>query len=511
MEQEKKGLSNIGFITSALAGAVGLGNIWGFPTQMYQNGGAVFLIPFFIAIFFCGLPILILEINLGNKWRKSHIKIFEEFAGVSGRFFGWLQSAVVWIMAAFYSLLVAWTLISLVISFVPEWLNQPDFFEQFFSVSQEQIVNHFWDLGRINWYILLAYVVVWLIVLIIVSLGVTNGIAKANNFFMVGLLIMLIFMVIYSSTLTGAGLGLENLFQPKLQKLLELKTWTSAFASGFFTLSICSAAIIIFSGYAPKRQDNANQAYIIVFGDVFIAIIATMIIFSGIGNIAKTENKPFEQVFSSGDYSLVFKVFPKIFAQLNLTNFGLGNFLGIVFFLAIFFAGLSSLIMATEAITSPLHLDLRISRIKATLSAGFGAMGLGFIFVFKNSALLIPGIATWSGGLWQLIIGLFECLGIYFIWKKIKIICNHNNNHSWIKLKRFFKLTLGFITPTIISLNLIASLIQLVNNIIEKPFIFGFIGLSFGVIILLLITFLLTFWFEIKKVLAMLFKRREVT
>ncbi|WP_342262466.1 MULTISPECIES: hypothetical protein [unclassified Spiroplasma] len=72
MEKEKKGLTHIGFILSALAGAVGLGNIWGFPTQMYRNGAAAFLIPFFIAILVCGLPILILEINLGNKWRKSH-------------------------------------------------------------------------------------------------------------------------------------------------------------------------------------------------------------------------------------------------------------------------------------------------------------------------------------------------------------------------------------------------------------------------------------------------------
>lgn len=476
---------------------------------MYRNGAAAFLIPFFIAILVCGLPILILEINLGNKWRKSHIKIFEEFGGKKGRYFGWLQSTVVWVMASFYGILVAWTLVSLVVSFVPSWLNETDFFTNKVLQMDKTSLSGFTDLGGINWYILLAYLIVWGIVIGIVSLGVEKGIDKANKIFMPGLFIMLVCMAIYSGTLTGAGTGLQHLFEPNIAKLKEMKTWTSAFGSGFFTLSICTAAIIIFSGYAPKDQDNTNQAFIIVFGDVLVAMIAAITIFAGIGNIAVLENKNFEEVFGAGETSLVFSVFPKIFAEINNVTYGLGNFLGIIFFLTVFFAGISSLIMATEGATSPLHLDLNVKRLPATMIVGGVAMVLGFVLVFKNSALLIDGIASWVAGLWQLIIGIIEIIGVCFVWKKIQIICDYNNKNSWIKLRKLFKLTLFVVAPLVLIISIIMNFWVFVNNIISQPFIFAAVGGIVGITVVVMLAFILAFNKEIKQLFQKIWSERK--
>lgn len=495
---KKKGLSQFGFILSALAGAVGLGNIWGFPTEMYTYGGAAFLIPFFIAILICGLPILILEINIGNKWRKSHIKIFEEFSGKSGRFFGWLQSTVAWVMASFYAILVAWTLASLIMSFVPSWLNEKDFFNNKILGMNKQEVSSFSDLGNISWYILIAYLVVWAIVIGIVSMGVVDGIAKANKIFVPGLFIMLIFIAIYSITLPGASYGLQRLFEPKLSELAKFETWTSAFKTGFFTLSICTAAIIIFSSYAPKDQDNTNQAFIIIAGDSLVGILASVTVFAGIGNVAATQGLEFDKVFGNGDKSLVFSVFPQIFAQINNFKLGLGNFIAIIFFLTIFFAGISSLIMALEAATSPLHIDLKIKRWKAILLAATTSALVGFILVFQNSTLLIAGIATWVAGMWQLLIGIIEIVGICFIWKKVNIICENNNKNSWIKLKKTFKVTIYILTPAVLIFSVIMAFYVFITDIISNPFVFATIGLSLGVGLVILVSLILTFNNEIK-------------
>lgn len=500
-KDKKKGLSQFSFILSALAGAVGLGNIWGFPTEMYANGGAAFLIPFFIAILICGLPILILEINIGNKWRKSHIKIFDEFAGRSGRFFGWLQSTVVWIMSSFYAILVAWTLASLIMSFVPSWLNEKDFFTNKILGMDKNEVTSFSDLGNISWYILLAYLVVWIVVIGIVSMGVVNGIAKANKIFVPGLFVMLIFIAIYSITLPGAGDGLQKLFEPKLSKLADIKTWTSAFRTGFFTLSICTAAIIIFSSYAPKDQDNTNQAFIIIAGDSLVGILAAITVFAGIGNVAATQNLEFDKVFGAGDKSLVFSVFPEIFARINNFSFGLGNFIAIIFFLTIFFAGISSLIMGLEAATSPIHIDLKIKRWKAIILVATTSALAGSILVFQNSTLLIDGIATWVAGLWQLLIGLIEIIGTCFIWKKANIICENNNKNSWIKLKKGFKITIYILTPAVLIFSIIMAFYVFINNSISNAFVFATIGLSIGVILVILVALILTFIDEIKNFL----------
>lgn len=125
-DKKKKHITKWGFIMSVLGAAVGLGSIWGFPNQMNKHG-VIFLIPFFIALIICALPILLIEVNLGNKYRKNHVEIFKDLGKTSGIFFGFLQTAVIWIMSVFYSVLVAWSLLAVVMAFLPG-LTQQDFF-----------------------------------------------------------------------------------------------------------------------------------------------------------------------------------------------------------------------------------------------------------------------------------------------------------------------------------------------------------------------------------------------
>ena len=195
----------------------------------------------------------------------------------------------------------------------------------------------------------------------------------------------------------------------------------------------------------------------------------------------------------------MFSVFPKIFGQINAVNFGWGNFLGVVFFLTIFFAGISSLIMGVEVVASPLYRDLKVKRIWATIISCMGAFTIGFILIFKNAVALIDGIAIWVAGIWQLIIGVVQVVGICWKWKQLNNVCEHNNATSWIQLKRTFKWSLLFFTPIILISILVMNVSDFYYKCWEQPFIFAGVGLFIGVVLVLSTTAFLTFYLQIKK------------
>lgn len=213
---------------SVIGAAVGLGSIWGFANQMNKHGG-IFLIPFFIALIVFALPILLIEINLGNKYRKNHVEIFKDLAKNPGTFFGFLQTAVVWIMGVFYSVLVAWSLLAIVMSFLPG-LNQQGFFlNKLIGQTSNDVPQNFSQLGNISIWVLISLIMVWIITGVILLGGVVKGIDLANKIFIPSLFIMILMMMIYVLTLPGALDGLKTTFSFNSKKILTSSIWTDAF------------------------------------------------------------------------------------------------------------------------------------------------------------------------------------------------------------------------------------------------------------------------------------------
>lgn len=351
--KNKQHITTWGFIMSVLGAAVGLGSIWGFPNQMNKHGG-IFLIPFFIALIVCALPILLIEVNLGNKYRKNHVEIFTDLAKTPGNFFGFLQTAVVWIMSVFYSVLVAWSLLALVMAFLPG-LNQQGFFLNKLIGQTNSAPQNFSQLGNISIWVLISLIVVWILTAFILLGGVVKGIDLANKIFIPGLFAMILIMMIYVLTLPGALTGLKTMFNFNGKQILNSSIWTDAFGQAFFMLSTCTGVIIIFSSHAPIGTSNTNKGLIIMIGTAIVALLTTCTVFGGIGAIAYNQNKTIDQVFVPGP-TLIFQVFPQVFAIITAQTQlpFLSHTLACFFFLSVFFAGISSLIAIAEAVVNPL-------------------------------------------------------------------------------------------------------------------------------------------------------------
>lgn len=485
---------------SVLGAAVGLGGIWGFPTKMNQYGGT-FLIPFFIALIICAAPVLLIEITLGNKYRKNHVKIFEEFADTPGKFFGFLQSSVVWLMGVFYSVLVAWSLLALVMGFLPG-LTEKDFFLNVMIGETNPNPNNFSQLGNISVWVLLSLIAVWVLTGVIVLGGVTKGLDKANKIFVPGLFIIIVVMMIYTMTLDGALSGLKQMFSFQGSKLLTAGIWTDAFGQAFFMLSTCTGAIIIFSSHAPKNQDNTNKTLIITIGTTVIALITAVTVFGTIGAIAAAQNVPIGEVFKPGP-TLIFQVFPQIFAIIAKTPALLvfSHILAICFFLSIFFAGISSLIAMLEAVVNPLETEWKINRAKIIILIITLSVLVDILFVFNNSAALIDGLATWVAGIWQMIIGIFELIGVMWIWKRYPEIKQFNNNSSWFKWDKYvFRSLCLVLIPIIIALNLGFAFYNLGLNLQNNLFVF-LTGTIIGTVVALGLTSVFTFFPNVKNYL----------
>lgn len=497
--KKRKTISKFGFLLSVIGATVGLGGIWGFPTQMYLHRGA-FFIPFIICMIICAIPVLFLEMTIGNKSRKNHIEFFTENAGKKGAIFGWLQSTTVLVLSSYYSVLIGWTLINIVISFTSS-LNQPDFFyHNILNITNDNPTS-FGALGGLNWKVLVATLVVWIILAIILVGGVDKGINKVNQVFIPSLFVMILFLVIYTSTLAGAGNGLNVMLEFNGKELLNPTLWKDAFGQAFFMLSTCTGTIYIYSAHAPKNQDNTNHAFVVGLGTSLVGFLTAMIVFSAIGNIAYTEGLDFDKVFGSGGPALVFQVFPRLFGIINQSVPIFGNFVAVIFFLTLAFAGISSLIGQVESMVNSLEYGIKMSRVKALIFSTLFAMILSVLFTFNNSAALITAVGNWIAQLWLLILGFILLIGIGPLgWKFFPELKKFNDQHSWIKWNKVYSFFILVIAPIVVLINVGAGVYDVVLGIQANPFTNALIALVVGVAIPSIVAVICTFHKEIGRV-----------
>ncbi|WP_338987661.1 sodium-dependent transporter [Spiroplasma endosymbiont of Dasysyrphus albostriatus] len=511
MKKQRLNISKLGFLLSVMGSAVGLGGIWGFPTQMYNHHGA-FLIPFLICMVICAIPVLFIEMTIGNKYRKNHIEFFSEVGGKKGAFFSWLHSTTVILLSTYYSVLVGWTLINIIISFTSNLNKGSYFYHNILQQTNDQDISNLNSLGNLNWMILLATIGVWIILGIILLGGVEKGIEKANKIMIPFLFLMIIILAIYTSTLSGAKLGLNVMFDLDAKELLNPRLWKDAFGQSFFMLSTCTGTIYIYAAHAPKKQDSTNQAFVVAFGTSVIGILTTIIVFNSIGAIAQNQGKTdIKDVFQAGP-ALIFQVIPQLFTIINNQVPILGNILAILFFVTLFFAGMSSLIGQVESMVNGLEYEIHLKRKQALAISLLGAMAVSVLFTFSNSPALFNGLAIWVAQIWLLIIGFILLIGISpYGWKLYDTLKLYNNENSWMKWTKGYKIVILIIAPILILINIATGIYDFIINIINANFVYGTVGLTLGVGLVLLLTFILTYHKNIHNGFNKLFKIKTKT
>jgi len=451
-EKREQWMSRSGFILAAVGSAIGLGNIWRFPYQAYSDGGGAFLIPYFFALITAGIPLLILEFSLGHKFRGSAPLTFSKL----GKFewFGWWQTAVAFVIATYYSVIVAWAMAYTAFAIPQTWGPKPgDFLGTYLGLSDPS-KWYAGGFGGLQWKVVVPLILVWAIVYFVLSRGVKGGIEKANKIFMPALFILIIIMAIRGITLPGAADGLNALFTPDWSRITDASVWVDAYGQIFFSLSIAFAIMITYASYLPKKSDINNNAFITAFANSGFSLLAGIAVFSTIGFMANQQGIPIDQV-AKGGIGLAFTVFPEI-----LNRMPMGQIIGVLFFISLVFAGLSSLISIVEAFSAAVSDKFNVPRKKAVNWAVGVAALVSLLFATGSGLFLLDTVDHFINNYGIAFAGLFEAIFLGWVLRQTKQIRTYNNELSDFKIGAWWDVFLIVITPVVLGYMGIQNLIH---------------------------------------------------
>ena len=356
-EQQKKRSTfsgKLGFVLAAAGASVGLGNIWRFPYLAAKYGGGIFLLVYIILALTFGFSMIVAETALGRMTGKSPVGAFAAFGKTKWRSCGgWINAIIPILIVPYYSVIGGWVIKYLVgyLSGHGAQLAADGYFTSFISsgVSTE-----------------VCFVIFALFTLGIIFAGVRNGIERVSKIMMPILVILSLVITVYSVTRPGAWEGVKYFLVPNF-KDFSWMTVVTAMGQVFYSLSIAMGILITFGSYMKKDVSIEKSTRNVEVFDTAIAILAGLMIipavfaFSG-GSAENLQAGP----------SLMFITLPKVFASM-----GLGTAAGILFFVLVLFAAVTSSIALTESAVSTFEDQFGWSRKKATLIVGMIMIALG--------------------------------------------------------------------------------------------------------------------------------------
>ncbi|OMP67815.1 sodium-dependent transporter [Domibacillus epiphyticus] len=432
--------SRAGFIMAAVGSAVGLGNIWRFPAVAYENGGGAFFLPYLFALLTAGIPLLIMEFTMGHKYRGSAPLTMTRL-NKKAEWLGWWQLAIAFVIATYYSVIVAWASSYAFFSFKLTWGDKP---QDFLLGDYLQVVEAGQFGGFANG-VLLPLLVVWIVTLGIMFSGVKKGIEAANKVMLPLLVVLFFIVVVRAVTLPGALEGLDAFFQPDWSKITDGKVWIAAYGQIFFSLSVGFAIMVTYSSYLPKKADITNNAFITAFSNSSFELLAGFGVFAALGFMAMQQGVPVQEVVSSG-VILAFAVFPQIINEFPVAN----GFFGFLFFISLTLAGLTSLISIIETFVAGAQEKFNISRTKSVAFGGGLAAILSLVFATKGGLNFLDVTDNFINQFGIVFAGLVEVILVAWVFKELDSLKKHADSVSDIQLGAWWKICLSVVTPIVL-------------------------------------------------------------
>ena len=426
-----------GFIIAAIGSAVGLGNIWRFPYVAYENGGGAFLIPYLIAIFAAGLPLLFLDYAVGHKFRKAPPTAYKKL--MNSEALGWWQVMVTIIIGIYYASVLSWAGSYIFYSIGQKWGEDTQgFFFNTYLQNGEGLV-----LGFVPT-LFFGLVIVWAITMFILYGGVKKGVELANKIFIPLLIVLFTIMVIQAVRLPGAVEGLNAFFTPNWDAMTNYKVWLAAFGHIFFSLSIGFGIMLTYASYLKTKSNLTGSGIVVALANSSFEILAGIGIFAALGFMAFSSGVPVEKVVSGG-IGLAFIAFPKIISSLGAG----GDLFGFLFFSSLAVAGITSMVSILEVPIAAFQDKLGWSRKKAvTIIGGGSAIVSTAIFSTHNAITFVDIIDYFANNIGIVFGGLLSIVLVsWFRRPLLAQLKDHINKYSSIKLGRGWDFLLTVITP----------------------------------------------------------------
>jgi NSS family neurotransmitter:Na+ symporter len=439
---------------AAVGSAVGLGNVWRFPYVCYDNGGGAFLIPYFIALFTAGIPLMILEFSIGHWARGAPPEAFKKI-GKKWEWAGWWTVLMPFLVATYYVVIMAWCFSYMIYSINLRWGAHADvFFKSFLGDTGSPFV-----IGGISVPVLLGLVVIWFLIFLILYKGV-GRIGKVVALTVPIPTILLIILTIRGLTLPGAMEGVAYYLTPNFSKLIDANVWLAAYAQVFFSLSLAQGIMITYASFLRKKSDITNNAFIISLADAGTSFLAGFTVFSVVGYLAMNQGIGIGALGSQiAGPNLSFVTYP---TAISLLPFA-AAFFGMIFFIALLTFGIDSAFSMIEPISSGVHNKWKISKAKATAVICIFGFVVSLMFTAGNGLHLLELVDHFVANFGLVMIGLVECLILGWMYSLNKLR-EHANETSEIMIGRWWNYLIKFVIPTVLFMLLAMAIIQNIKD-----------------------------------------------
>ncbi|MFJ8070205.1 sodium-dependent transporter [Peribacillus sp. NPDC096447] len=353
MSKQDQWTSKLGFILAAAGSAIGLGAIWKLPYMTGLNGGGVFFLLFILFTLLIGAPILIAEFTIGRNAQKDAISAYKHIApGKPWALIGYGGVVASIILLSFFSVVGGWIISYLARSFTGSLSN----------LTQEEYGNFFNKIISNPYETVIAQLLFMLFTIWVVQGGVSKGIEKANKYMMPSLFILFIILLIRSLTLDGAMEGVKFFLKPDFSALTG-ETILLALGQSFFALSVGVSVMVTYASYLSKKEDITKSAFSVVGLNIFISLLAGLVIFPAVFALGFSP--------SSGP-GLVFVVLPAVFNEMAL-----GGIFMFIFFILLLFATLTTAFSILEIVVAAMIKGDAAKRKKASWIAGITVFLIG--------------------------------------------------------------------------------------------------------------------------------------
>merc|ERR1711953_639546 len=477
-EQRETWGSTLSFILACIGYAVGLGNIWRFPYLAYKSGGGAFLIPYLVMLLLCGIPLLYMELAVGQYTRRGPI-------GALGKICPLLKGAglstviMSFLLTTYYNVIMSWALFYLVYSFSPSlpwetcdnyWnsaecrpiklsnetaLNMTEDMNNTHSSTQEfydrrmlRMTEGIENMGGFSWELLGALCVAWTLVYFAIwkSVKVTGKVVYFTATFP---FVLLIVFTIRGLTLDGAMDGLSYFFTPKWDQTLEPKVWVYAAAQVFNSIGIAFGSLIAFASYQDFNGPILRNSLIVILIDAFTCILCGMCVFSTLGSLAYSQGTTVDQVVTQGP-GLVFVVFPHALSQLPLPQLW-----AVIFFLMLVFLGIDSQFAMVEVVITSLtdsykdFIDKYLRHEVMVLIVCVVSMLCGIPNLFEGGIYFFQIMDYYTAAISLMYIALFETIAIVWLYGTKRLSANIEEM-TGKKPNILFRVCWMFISPVLI-------------------------------------------------------------
>ena len=463
-EQRETWGSRGGFVLAAVGSAVGLGNLWGFPYKLYSYGGGAFLIPYIIAMFCIGIPMLILEFSLGHFTQRAAPDAFAR-AHKRLEFVGWWGIILGFVIITYYPTILAycfsymWDSIASISTGEPlpwagEGIEGVQNASRYFFVDylrEGQLIGlgtERFHIGPFRSEILYMLMLAWVVMYFCIFRGV-KLVGKIVWLTVPLPWIMLLILAIRGLTLEGYMKGLTFYLDPDWSQLAKPTTWRFAFGQVFFSLSLAFGVMVTYASFLHRKSDINNNAAIIGIADFATSFIGGVAIFATIGGMAYVTTQagqpvPVDKVVNGGP-GLAFVAFPYALAQLPGAAWW-----SLIFFFMLVTLGIDSAFSITESVLAGIVDKTGWRRDIVLPVMSVVGIATGLIYVTVDGLSWLGTIDGFINGTWGIaFIGLIECVAIGWLSRLDKLRHHANERSDW-NLGRWWNLLIRVFIPVVL-------------------------------------------------------------